>query len=201
MFCTLFRVISFLLLTALLPSHSFGQQQYRQPTKEEIAGAKVLREQMAHFLQVPSNASWNQMYRAFFDQSRVAICDELRKQGLRGSCDWDTIQIILVATNDPEIRSQSSQNTIATLTTLKIIALKTSLATGCPLLSAQSSWEELLTCSMHQADNDRRKQLNFAPGTATEIVDYVWRKEKGSSGATPGTMPALSPGMPGRQRM
>lgn len=195
MFRALFRVISLLILTVLLPSHSFGQQQYRQPTKEEIAGAKVLKEQMTRSLDLPSSASWNQMYRVFFDQSRVAICDGLKKHGLKGSCDWDTIQIILVATNDPEIRSQSSQNTITALTALKTIALKKSLATGCPLLTAQSSWEELLTCSMHQADNDRRKQLNFAPGTATEIVNYVWQKEKDSSGATPGTMPALLPKM------
>ena len=196
MFRVAFRIISIFLLTVLFLSHSFGQQ-YRQPTAEETAGARVLKEQTTRSLRLPSSASWGQIYRAFFDQSRIAICEGLRSKGMTASCDWETIQIILIAANDPEIKSQTSRDAIVTLTAAKIITLKASFASDCPLLSIQSPWEELLTCSMHKSDDDRRKQLNFAPGTAVEIIDYVWKKEKGrSSDMTPGNIPSLSPHMP-----
>lgn len=193
MFCVLIRIISAIALATLLAIPPSYAQQYRQPTQQEIVGARALKEQTTNALRLPSNASWNQIYLAFFNQSRVAICDELKKKGLTGSCDWDTIQIILIATNDPEIKAQSSADTIAALTAIKIVSIKSMLATGCPLLSVQSSWEDLMTCGVHQADNDRRKQLNFAPGTPPEIVDYVWKKERVSSKDKPATSPLPLP--------
>ncbi len=200
MFYMLIRIITAIVLATLLAIPPSYAQQYRQPTQQEIAGARALKEQTTNALRLPTNASWNQMYRTFFDQSRVAMCEEIKSKGMKGSCDWDVIQIILIATNDPEIKSQTSRDTIAALTAMKIIALKASLATGCPLLNVQSSWEELLTCAMHKSDDNRRKQLRFAPGTATEIINYVWRKEKGESDIA-GNMPLLLPHTAGGKTM
>ncbi len=164
MFCVLIRIISAIALATLLAIPPSYAQQYRQPTQQEIVGARALKEQTTSALRLPSNASWNQIYLAFFNQSRVAICDELKNKGLKGSCDWDTIMIISIATNDPEIKAQSSADTIVALTAMKIIQIKSMLAIGCPLLNVESSWENLLICGIHQEDTTRRKQLNFPPG-------------------------------------
>lgn len=194
MLCMLIRIISAITLATLLAiSSSYAQQQYRQPTQQEIAGARTLKEQATSALQLPSSASWNQIYLAFFNQSRAAICSEFKNKGLKGSCDWDTIMIILIATNDPEIKTQSSTDTIMALTAMKIVQIKSTLATGCPLLNIQSSWDNLLICGIHQEDTTRRKQLNFAPGTPVEMVDYVWKREKVSSRDKPAASPLPLP--------
>ncbi len=101
--------------------------------------------------------------------------------------------IISIATNDAEIKAQSSADTIVALTAMKIIQIKSMLAIGCPLLNVESSWENLLICGIHQEDTTRRKQLNFPPGTPVEMVDYVWKKERVSSKDKPAASPLPLP--------
>jgi hypothetical protein len=201
MFRRLLPIFSIVLLL-LLPSYSFGgSQQYRQPTAEEVKGGQAIRQQITTSLHLPASANWDKIYRTLFDQTRITICEEFKKRGLKDSCDWDTILITLIVTNDSEVRTQPSVDAITALVAKKLISLKVFLSTQCPLLDLQSSWEDLMICSLQKDVSDRRRQLNFAPDTATELVNYVWGKEKGSEVVDPKRLPFPLPDLQGKKRM
>lgn len=175
----------------LLPSSYGFSQQYRQPTAEEIAGGQSLKRKVTKLLRLPSSASWDRIYQSYLDQSRIATCEELRKKGFKDSCDWDSIQIMTIALNDPEVQMQSSLDTASVLIAEKLVAIRTSLADSCANFTPRSPWKDLLVCSMKKQDSDHRKQLNFPPGTPIEVIDYVWKREQNSTIGNPvwkGTM-------------
>ncbi len=201
MFRKLLPIFSIVLLL-LLPSYSFGgSQQYRQPTAEEVKGGQAIRQQITTSLHLPASANWDKIYRTLFDQTRVATCEDLKKRGLKDSCDWDTILITIIITNDSEVRTQPSVDAVTALVAKKLISLKMFLATQCPLLDLQSSWEDLMICSLQKDASDKRRQLNFAPDTATELVNYVWGKEKGSEAVDSKRFPFPLPDLKGKERM